>query len=315
MEHTKKPEVDMDKVVHPHALCSSEDKFALYYTDDSDRNICKVVLQLTGVGVKGTVSHVVDPHDGIRKTSALSVHGSKCYYSAIQGNRPGIYMFDIETEAHTSLHEEDVGIQGLDVLYDERVVFTSTSKHKVLSICDDHSVKTLAGSGIYGARDDSNKTSQLRTPYGICVEQRTIYITDPTSKRVITITPADASAAFSESLAQIYSGCGIHEKHTKTEDIQLSDTLEKMKSHHKFTTEQVQNAIKAQNITKKATNGPEGTISSKTQKSVLLLKNGIETLLATVGNYKVDVCSLLTSNVENLHALSHMKHETFSYLE
>ena len=50
-------------------------------------------------------------------------------------------------------------------------------------------------------------------------------------------------------------------------------------------------------------------------KSILLLKRGVESLLSNMEGYDVDLTSLMTTLVENLHATSHMRHETFDCLD
>ena len=70
-----------------------------------------------------------------------------------------------------------------------------------------------------------------------------------------------------------------------------------------------------------ATDGPEGTVSSKTQESLVLLERGTEQLRDNVKNVNVDYLgdidlrTLLTTQVENLHAVSHFKNETFTALQ
>ena len=68
------------------------------------------------------------------------------------------------------------------------------------------------------------------------------------------------------------------------------------------------------------TNGPEGTISKKTQDSLNLSREGMNTLIKNI-NYvnllfidQVELLTLLTRQVENLHSVSHFKHEKFSTL-
>ena len=68
-------------------------------------------------------------------------------------------------------------------------------------------------------------------------------------------------------------------------------------------------------------NGPEGTVSSKTQESLVLLERGMEQLRDNVKNVNedylgdIDLRTLLTTQVENLHAVSHFKNETFTALQ
>ena len=68
-------------------------------------------------------------------------------------------------------------------------------------------------------------------------------------------------------------------------------------------------------------NGPQGTVSQKTQTSIRLLLNVVNSLMSKVtnvnSNYKdtIDWKTLLTTIVENLHAISHFKHKTFDALQ
>ena len=70
-----------------------------------------------------------------------------------------------------------------------------------------------------------------------------------------------------------------------------------------------------------ATNGPEGTVSKKTQVSLNLLEQGTRRLHDSITTINkdflddVELCTLLTTVVENLHAVSHFKHETFTVLQ
>lgn len=69
----------------------------------------------------------------------------------------------------------------------------------------------------------------------------------------------------------------------------------------------------------KMTNGPEGTVASKTVKSIELVEKGLQRLNMNVNEFCPDyeimpeVC--LTLQVENFHAVSHFKHPTCTVLE
>ena len=69
-----------------------------------------------------------------------------------------------------------------------------------------------------------------------------------------------------------------------------------------------------------ARNGPEGTVSKKTQVSLELeqgmsrLQNNLKSINENHLGY-VDIRTLLTTIVENLHAVSHFKNETFTALQ
>ena len=67
-----------------------------------------------------------------------------------------------------------------------------------------------------------------------------------------------------------------------------------------------------------ATNGPKETVSNKTQGSLKRLEEGMQRVhnsIASINNdyvKEIELCTLLTTFVENLHAVSHFKHETFT---
>ena len=70
-----------------------------------------------------------------------------------------------------------------------------------------------------------------------------------------------------------------------------------------------------------ATNGTEGTVSRETQVSLELLKQGMARLQNNLKSINddylgdVDLRTLLTAIVENLHAVSHFKNLTFKALQ
>ena len=69
------------------------------------------------------------------------------------------------------------------------------------------------------------------------------------------------------------------------------------------------------------TYGPQGKVSQKTQQSVQLLLREVNRLLENINTINpefakhIDWSTLLTTIVENLHAVSYFKHETFSALQ
>ena len=70
----------------------------------------------------------------------------------------------------------------------------------------------------------------------------------------------------------------------------------------------------------RGTNGPEGTVSKKIQDSLILLRKGMNRLIENISSINpsfvdlVELLTLLTTQVENLHAVSHFKHEAVSAL-
>ena len=79
------------------------------------------------------------------------------------------------------------------------------------------------------------------------------------------------------------------------------------------------NTVKSKPDTTREPNKPEGTVWSKTLKSVIMIKNGLTRISDNIKkiniNAEVDPQALLTVKVENFHAVSHFKHPTCSQLQ
>ena len=119
-------------------------------------------------------------------------------------------------------------------------------------------------------------------------------------------------------LGSLYDTFGIHSKGMKPDGVSLKQAKEnvtKIDSYVKDTVSKVKERYQLSETS--ATNGPQGTVSQKTQVSVSLLKKGIERLYKNVMDIHPQFVddllleTLLTTVVENLHAVSHLKHETF----
>ena len=117
----------------------------------------------------------------------------------------------------------------------------------------------------------------------------------------------------------MYDTFGIHKKDTCAKKVTLREAKE---NADKFSSEvqRTVTSVKERFNLSRETNGPEGTVSKKTQDSLTLLRKGMNRLIENVSYINpsfvdlVELLTLLTTQVENLHAGSHFKHETFSAL-
>ena len=62
------------------------------------------------------------------------------------------------------------------------------------------------------------------------------------------------------------------------------------------------------------TNGPQGTVASKTVASVKRLESELTYMETIIGNYNLNMSVCLTTKVESLHAVSHFKDDTQTVL-
>ena len=89
-----------------------------------------------------------------------------------------------------------------------------------------------------------------------------------------------------------------------------------LQAHRLFENHQ-SSACDLQQITRTTTNGPEGTVSAKTLESIQMIQEGLleidQTLqLINQETSALKMNTLMTLSVENMHAISHFKNETFS---
>jgi hypothetical protein len=217
----------------------------------------------------------------------------------------------------SSAAEHKVIVQG------GKLLFSSAAEHKVMECdyrADGHvKVKPLGGSDS-GYNNGPATVAKFRTPHGICVEGKTIFVTDPTSERVALIVPLHGTTLFLQKvLGKLCDAFDIHIKHQATDHIDINHTIAKLNEVDVFLDEQVNNAKQIQGLSVRLTNlnGPQGTVSTKTRKSVKLLKRGLVQLQENLEPHfaETEVSALLTSCVEIHHAVSHFRHETFSILE
>ena len=120
-----------------------------------------------------------------------------------------------------------------------------------------------------------------------------------------------------------YDSFGITCKRTIAQHITPQQLVQKVNEEKNTYLKATVSKVKEDNNPKETTtiNSPQGTVSQKTQQSVQLLLRGVDRLLENINTLNpefakhINWCSLLTTIAENLHAVSHFKHETFSLLQ
>ena len=177
-----------------------------------------------------------------------------------------------------------------------------------------------AGKGHQGAADGSALFAEFSQPYGICCEGRTQYITDASTGCVKLVSPLDGTIEFLKHLGNlhVYRNYGVHLKGQDSTDASLAEAcLQNLTSYLKTCVSEVQQQLG----TNKITNGPEGTVSSKTSKSCELLLSSITQLLTVLevlspeATEAIYLKSLLTLVVESLHTTTKIKHPAPSPLD
>ena len=124
---------------------------------------------------------------------------------------------------------------------------------------------------------------------------------------------------FLQVLGRLYNSFGIQGQSTGKSQVSLPDVASNVSlvsDNIKKTISEVKQKHGMKEAT--ATNGPEGTVSNKTQVSHQEqgMRRLHESIATTNKEYleEVELSTLLTTVVENIHANSHFKHETFTAL-
>ena len=102
---------------------------------------------------------------------------------------------------------------------------------------------------------------------------------------------------------------------TPLEADKLKETLMSVASYIKHSVDEVREVTENP---KKSLNGPDGTVASKTVDSVQMIADGVLQLDGNLqpvnGEYKVNLESCMTEQVESLHATHHHKHDAGAHV-
>ena len=104
----------------------------------------------------------------------------------------------------------------------------------------------------------------------------------------------------------------IHLKPLKAQKLSLDEAISKLETLDNFLKETFENVMSTFEKASKPS-GIMGTVSSQTLSSVRMILEGLRTLEELLKepcpNYKIDVYTCLTVQVENLHAMGHFKEQ------
>ena len=266
----------------PSAVCALSDGILLV-ADDGSGCFKQVCLNFDGVGIQGTsTAFATYPHPMSVVSLAFSKGKSSAFFTA-SGRLGGIFKLELSSrqvstvlknsEPHTP--ERDIARVAVD---EEGAIYFTDMKSRQVWKMDSSGLSVHAGKGQQGAADGSALFAEFSQPYGICCEGRTQYITDASTGCVKVVTPLDGTTEFLKHLGDLYRNFGVHLKGQKSIDASLVDAktcLQNLTTYLKRCVSDVQQQLG----TDKVTNGPEGTVSSKTSKSCELMLNSITQLL------------------------------------
>ena len=167
--------------------------------------------------------------------------------------------------------------------------------------------------------DGSEKSASFVQVHAICTYEKSHFVTDVAVGTIRLVTSLSKTTAFLKNLGCLYDTFGIHEKGTPAKKVTLREAKENVDKVCSLVQRTVASVKERFNLSRE-TSVPEGTVSKKTQDSLILLRRGMNMLIENVSSINpsfvdlVELLTLLTTQVENLHAVSHFKHGIFSAL-
>ena len=152
--------------------------------------------------------------------------------------------------------------------------------------------------------------------HGIYSVSETLFTTDASAGKINLMTGLSGTTDFLEHFGILYYTFGITCKASTSQPITPEQVIQNLNTVDEYINATVMNVKETNNLKEDSkTNDPQGTVSQKTQTSIELLLNGAKSLINPKYKYTIDWKTLLSTITENLHAISHFKHETFDTLQ
>lgn len=305
-------------IVAPDAIFSAivcSGKAEMICSDDKKRVLQRLSITFDGVGVCGVSKKICAYPETCLSVQSLAYQAAQnTVFISHKGNPGGVLSLDLESaemklviENRTIVCMEASGI----TIFGAYLLVSDVGARQIKLWKGPEGVDTVAGSGVEGTRDGPASSAQFGQVMGICQEfDKNIYVADAQAGTIRLITTIKGSVQFLLNLRKLYSAFSLTED--KQDEITFAETIKvvgEVAEYHSTTCKEVQELIN----TTRLLNGPEGTISNKTRNSVQIIHDELQhlytTLVAINANLEVNLQTLLTLHVENLHALGHFKEQ------
>ena len=152
-------------------------------------------------------------------------------------------------------------------------------------------METLAGDGSEGEQDGTEKSRSFVQVHGSCSVSDTFFTTDAAAGKIKLMTGFSGTTDFLKYLGILYDTFGITCKASISQPITPEQVIQNLNTADEYIKATVMYVKETNNLKEDSTtNGPQGTVSQKTQTSIELLLNGVKSLMSKVTivnpNYK-----------------------------
>lgn len=249
----------------------------LMVSDSHSHSVYQVSISNNGALLQGTVSLVINLPETANPLG-LAFDGSSVYV-ANSSSDGGITKFNLATSASSILVKNGTPnchmVHGVDVSTDGSIVFTDRGSRLVRTLSPRTSeIQVVAGSGANSSRDGSSLAASFCQPTAICIEGKTMFVADTAVGAIKVVTPTNSLCKFLELLDSLCRMFGVHLRGVQAESHTIEDaisSLSELSSVVDLWVDEVQEKMGR----KAATQGPQGTISSKSKRSVEILRESL----------------------------------------
>ena len=206
-------------------------------------------------------------------------------------------------------------VHGVNVTKDGHLLFTYRGSRIVQTLSQESShteIRALAGSGAEVSKDGSYLAASFCQPTALCVEGKTVFVTDTAIGAVNMVTPTTSLFKFLDIIDVLCKMFGIHLRGVPGEDHSIDETvasLTEMSSVFQLWVDEVQEKMGR----KLTAQGPQGTISAKSRRSLEIMTESLSMLGRFLTEINSDFHSVLV--VENFFSKMHSRNDMPTALE
>ena len=313
-------EVHFQSKLSPSCICGdSLHASGIVIASDEAKCFYTVEISSNGVTFQGTPQLFSEYPEGVQRIKSMVCHENVLFFV----HEAGLGKVDFVTKLSSLVlanNTNECHTCEAVTSSTEGLVFCDSGAHKVQLLNNVGEVLTLAGSGQEGNKDGSAGEAQFSQLKDVTMDQDTLFVCDSQAGAIKMLTRLNGTVTYLKNLGMFYDAFSIHLKHKspKTKKT-LQQCIDQVKAVQTYL-ESTVSTRQAQLNTARQLNGPEGAVSARTIKSVNMIHTELTQLQQTIndtahGNFQMDVQSLLTLCVENIHAIGHFKQQFPTMLE
>ncbi|VDI36816.1 Hypothetical predicted protein [Mytilus galloprovincialis] len=295
----------------------SDEGTAESYPSDQDRTIYQIQLKEDGIGFAGNVLEIKKYHDDCYHILSMCLKKDLLYISwkGEEGRGGGVVFLDLvqglTTRCFSNNTRDCSEVHGI-CPYKDGIVFADL-KSRHVKMYKAGNITTIAGTGEDGCLLGSASHCSFGQPVAVAAEnEKNLFVCDVQYGAIKLITGLEGTALFLSCLNKLYLAFGVKSKKNLLLQQTPAESILQIEECIEFLSKTFSD-VKALHSLERNTNGADGTISQQTMHSSM--SSLVDITSTTNPSYKPNLKSCLTTVVENLHSLSHVKQDLPSKLQ